>query len=926
MPQLYSHLQLARQSDPVFAPDERLLAAVRAALGDDPDCWDLTHRLSWAVVTPRGRVTPRQGWKLHVAASTLNALATLEAAAPVLVEARTAFKFANSIAALARMNDLNADRAMSGKFITVYPSDGANAVVLAEQLDARTRHLQSPRVLSDAPLRQGSNVSYRYGGFRLSTRFGANGLREAVIHDDAGRPVPDERAPFYHQPDWVASPFPPLPPEPDGDGEGDEGGSSLLEGRYQLKAALKHANKGGVYAGLDLVTGREVVVKEGRPHIGYDERGEDARTRVRREAETLRGLADTGVVPAVVDLFDSGGHAFLVQERLQAQPLRAMVAQHLMDPGPRPSTSDDAGDRRRSLVASLVATVEAIHARGVLLVDLSANNVMVSPEGEVRLVDLELAVRAGAPPTDRVVRSGTRAYAPPEQWAGEPLSAATDHFGLAAIIAYIATGEDPLVPTGPHLGPAGTTDGRGALLAHIGNLEDAALVDHELASLARQHAVFARALRASCPAHDPRSPGAPAPATPGERHDPPHSLPWDETRLGDLVPAGVRYLVGDLGRRPDGGWFGRPCGSSEHDPLSIQTGAAGVGLALCRALPLVDDDLAPQVVATIRVIAGHALERCGKGAAADYPAGLYFGSTGVAWFLLDASQLLGEPAWARQAARLLGPVTTPLCGDITHGLAGRLLTLLHASRITGNTSYVEQAAADAHLLSERRTRTEEGLTVWANDAIGPGDGYFLGFAHGVAGIAYALRCVASVTSHGGLAEVADDAVETLTATASWADDSTIAVWPNVLGGRPAPPFWCYGSAGIGTTLCRVGRDDDRDHQRLVVAAARAGWAARWNMGTAQCHGLAGAVELLLDLRDRTTSDGERELDDTLEALWRRSVWSDGLPLVVDQAGVHPSAGYNTGLAGIVSLLVRVADPSVGRALMTDWALVGGEPT
>jgi serine/threonine protein kinase len=89
----------------------------------------------------------------------------------------------------------------------------------------------------------------------------------------------------------------------------------------------------------------------------------------------------------------------------------------------------------------LASACHYLHAHGVLHLDIRPANVMAEA-GIVKLIDLSLA---GAPGPGRPGR-GTRHYMAPEQALGNPLSAATDVWGIGATLYEAATGEPPFAP------------------------------------------------------------------------------------------------------------------------------------------------------------------------------------------------------------------------------------------------------------------------------------------------------------------------------------------------------------------------------------------------------------------------------------------------------------------------------------------------
>ena len=247
-----------------------LSASARALVAASDGEWSFEVVGPWAFATPVGARSPEQGWKLHISATEASAGDVLGATVPVLVAEGVPFKFAADHKIVRLLNATHADRASGGKFLTVYPADDAQAVRLAEACHRATDGLAGPVILSDRAYRPGSLVHYRYGGFSSTTAIDNDGVIVHLIKGPDGSPLPDERTPAYRAPSWLADPFQPAQPvaaAPSADA------TVVLNGRYRILGALSHANKGGTYLAEDTATGAQVVVKEGRPHVGDEGRG-----------------------------------------------------------------------------------------------------------------------------------------------------------------------------------------------------------------------------------------------------------------------------------------------------------------------------------------------------------------------------------------------------------------------------------------------------------------------------------------------------------------------------------------------------------------------------------------------------------------------------------------------------------------------------
>ncbi|MFD9093391.1 class IV lanthionine synthetase LanL [Streptomyces collinus] len=415
----------------------RALEASGAGVG-----WAVSVDEMWCRLTPAGGMGRRQGWKLHVSATSASAPEVLVRSLDVLLGEESGFKFVRSLEQVSALNSRATPRGSAGKFITVYPPSDEDAVRVALALHRATAGLAGPRILSDQPYAPQSLVHYRYGAFVGRRRVSEQGLLVWFIEDPDGNPVEDKRTGQYAPPSWAVCPFPASVPDPPGRA-GAVSGPVLLGGRFSVREAIRHTNKGGVYRGTDVTTSAPVVIKEARPHVEGDVAGSDVRDWLRAEARILHKLKRTQLAPEPLAVFEIGGHLFLAQEEVPGVPLRTWVAERFRDVG---------GERYRvealAQVGRLVDLVAAAHACGCVLRDFTPGNVMVRPDGELRLIDLELAVLR-----DEVMlptRVGTPYFSAPERLEDAAVSPTADYYSLGATVCFVLAGKVPqLLPEEP---------------------------------------------------------------------------------------------------------------------------------------------------------------------------------------------------------------------------------------------------------------------------------------------------------------------------------------------------------------------------------------------------------------------------------------------------------------------------------------------
>ncbi|KKZ70732.1 hypothetical protein VO63_27560 [Streptomyces showdoensis] len=882
--------------------------------------WSVEPGAFWCHVVPADAVRRAQGWKLHVSATPLSAPLVLARAAEVLIAHGAAFKFAGSPARVAALVSGRSARGGGGKFLTVYPADDDRFRLLAEELHRATAGLPGPAVLSDRRYRPDSQVSYRYGVFTGVRELTEDGGFAARLTDPEGRPVADERNAWFSPPAWAGDPFPDRPAAAPRSTAAAR--PVLLADRYVVSGAIQHSNKGGVFRAEDTRTGAQVVVKQARPHVGAGLEGLDVRDLLRREASLLARFATAAhdVVPQPVEVFEQQGSVFLATESVPGATLRRTVAERLAEDGAACPDERTAG----SLVWQLIELVATAHGLGVTLHDFNPNNVMVTPDGRLLLIDLEMA----AAPGERWVLGATPGYTAPELRAADQVAPAfppaVDLYALGATVLHALSGADPLfAPDRPVADARPDEERLAGLVALLAR-------DHPLV---RRFAPLVRGLmrdaaedrwsleRARTFVTGLRGDGGPAPASvtapaATREAEPPDPSPTRTRLLRD----GLAHLLATL--RPDDPerlWssdsFGENC-----DPVAVQHGSAGGVAVLARALRHADA-LDTAGAAPDRTALREGLETAARWTAdrvdtlPGHLPGLHFGRSGTAWALLDAAHALDDPDLAGRAAELA--LTLPVRWpnpDVCHGAAGSGLAQLHFWRATSDPRFLDRAAQAAEGLLEAGRRTPEGLFWPVPEDFGSAlaGAWHYGFAHGVAGAGTFLLLAAGATGEERYRAAAVEAGATLAAAAR--GGAAGVLWPvdrarHLSNSPELARHWCSGSSGVGTFLVRLWASEggaDEGLLALVDGAARAVRAGRVTDSPATCHGLAGNAEFLLDAAG-LTGDARHRADAELlvEHLAAQAVLRDGRLLVPDENRRTVLAEYATGLAGSLSLLLRL---------------------
>ncbi|WP_293698526.1 protein kinase [uncultured Agrococcus sp.] len=193
-------------------------------------------------------------------------------------------------------------------------------------------------------------------------------------------------------------------------------------GRYELTSRIAVGGMGEVWRAEDTVIGRTVAIK-----ILKDEYLGDPGFLERFRAEARHAaLVNHEGIANVFDYGEEDGSAYLVMELVPGEPLSAILD--------RERTLS--ADRVLDITAQTAAALHAAHQAGLVHRDIKPGNLLITPEGRVKITDFGIARIADQVPltaTGQVM--GTVQYLSPEQASGQPAAPATDIYSLG-IVAY----------------------------------------------------------------------------------------------------------------------------------------------------------------------------------------------------------------------------------------------------------------------------------------------------------------------------------------------------------------------------------------------------------------------------------------------------------------------------------------------------------
>ena len=224
-----------------------------------------------------------------------------------------------------------------------------------------------------------------------------------------------------------------------------------LIGRYTIECVLGQGGFGITYLGIDELHEKKVAIKEFFPQgivtrnieyqdtvtvtfVGEKDNYEKGKERFLKEARTMAKFSkDEGIVKAL-DFFEINNTAYIVMEYLEGITLKQYLREN----------QRIAAEDLIELLVPLIEALDEIHSQGMIHRDISPDNIMVLPDGRIKLMDFGAArdyTEFGEKSLSIVLKPG---YAPPEQYQTHGVQGPwTDIYALCATMYKCITGENP---------------------------------------------------------------------------------------------------------------------------------------------------------------------------------------------------------------------------------------------------------------------------------------------------------------------------------------------------------------------------------------------------------------------------------------------------------------------------------------------------
>lgn len=205
-------------------------------------------------------------------------------------------------------------------------------------------------------------------------------------------------------------------------------GNDIIDSKYEI---LKLLNTGGmnsaIYLALDKKLNRQWAIKKVRKSSSQ------TTSMLMAEASIMKNL-DHPMLPRIVGIEEDSKFFYIIMDFVQGENLKTVVA----------SSGPQAQDTVVSWGVKLCDVLTYLHGKGIVYRDMKPANIMLSPDGNIKLIDFGIAREYKENASEDTTALGTEGYAAPEQYEGKgQTDARTDVYGMGITLFQLLTGVNP---------------------------------------------------------------------------------------------------------------------------------------------------------------------------------------------------------------------------------------------------------------------------------------------------------------------------------------------------------------------------------------------------------------------------------------------------------------------------------------------------
>lgn len=205
-------------------------------------------------------------------------------------------------------------------------------------------------------------------------------------------------------------------------------GNEIIDSKYEI---LKLLNTGGmnsaIYLALDKKLNRQWAIKKVRKSSSQ------TASMLMAEASIMKNL-DHPMLPRIVGIEEDPKFFYIIMDFVQGENLKTVVS----------SSGPQAQDTVVSWGVKLCDVLTYLHGKGIVYRDMKPANIMLSPDGNIKLIDFGIAREYKENASEDTTALGTEGYAAPEQYEGKgQTDARTDVYGMGITLFQLLTGVNP---------------------------------------------------------------------------------------------------------------------------------------------------------------------------------------------------------------------------------------------------------------------------------------------------------------------------------------------------------------------------------------------------------------------------------------------------------------------------------------------------
>lgn len=205
-------------------------------------------------------------------------------------------------------------------------------------------------------------------------------------------------------------------------------GNDIIDSKYEI---LKLLNTGGmnsaIYLALDKKLNRQWAIKKVRKSSSQ------TTSMLMAEASIMKNL-DHPMLPRIVGIEEDPKFFYIIMDFVQGENLKTVVT----------SSGPQAQDTVVSWGVKLCDVLTYLHGKGIVYRDMKPANIMLSPDGNIKLIDFGIAREYKENASEDTTSLGTEGYAAPEQYEGKgQTDARTDVYGMGITLFQLLTGVNP---------------------------------------------------------------------------------------------------------------------------------------------------------------------------------------------------------------------------------------------------------------------------------------------------------------------------------------------------------------------------------------------------------------------------------------------------------------------------------------------------